>query len=154
MEQMNSDLKRLIYSFGYPEHRVYMKEIVEYFKHQAFKREHNLKCIRRDFQVNIHVSPCPLRQLLPELFNITQHEILLNQMIDCRCCTNHSHSKPVRGGDGYYTSEAPKTQKEDCSCGCRNMARILLYSMINQECAPHGYEIQNALFICPTQALY
>lgn len=132
----NTDLLRLIYSFGYPEHRKHMKHIVQYFRKKVKKIKFNLRCLRRDFALYnaSHNYISSLDRMLPELLTQTEQYILLHQMIDCRCCSRHSHGKPVRSRLWLNeNSSYGHHDNIDCECWCRHMSRILNHSIQHYE---------------------
>ena len=124
----NIYLLRIIYSFGYPEHRLYMKRIVDDFKDEQNTREFNMECIMDDwalyYQSQYYHSGFDM--LLSDLFNRQQQKVLLFQMIKCKCCTRHSHNKPILLNDRiiYYPTSIKHT-KDECYCHCRHLSRNL-----------------------------
>jgi hypothetical protein len=134
MEQVwrNMDLRRMIFSFGSPEHRTHMKEIVGYFRRKKKYTQFNIhrlcadwKCYRT-YHPNRHLD-----QMIPTIFTEEEQDTLLYQMIDCKCCTRHTHGKPVRSH--LWESEYNSVNTDGCLCYCRHMARVLLYSIQNHD---------------------
>lgn len=132
MEQVweNMDLRRLIYSFGYPQHRNHMNHIARYFRQKKRNTQFNIRCLRRDFALynSDHHYISSLDQMLPDLLTFEEQYYLLNQMMDCRCCTRHSYGKPVRSML-WIEENMGRGDNVECSCWCRHMSRILNYSI-------------------------
>lgn len=124
----NHDLVCHIYSFGYPKHRTYMNCIVNDFKFNKAIRKHNIDCIIDDwtfyshsqyFQWNINI-------FVSNLFNRQEQIALLNQMIECYCCTRHCHNRPIKIKDTFcYNPTSENVPRDNCNCHCRSLARTL-----------------------------
>ena len=128
----NEDLKRNIFSFGYPEHREFMKSLTESLKVDCmpFIRMYKENCNDR----------CMGKYILDEY---TESEILssIHYFNRCRCCTRHSHYQPrfeIVDGitaiymDTHYTHY--NNHKNVCECRCQTIAR----HMINAYCEYTG----------------
>jgi len=156
MEQVkkNDDLIRLIYSFGYPEHRTYMNEIVSHFDENNFKIENNIKCIRRDYNIYCGLTeyPSSLDMFITDLFSKEEQHILLKQMLSCRCCSRHSHSKPHNLI--IYCCDVVEETSTDvhCHCSCRHLSRCFMESILYHRCL-NRYK-QNPVFISPSNIMF
>lgn len=157
----NADLKRLIFSFGYPEHRVYMKTIVDAFQHETTRRNHLMDCLGSDFRLyrSIHNDNGWMEQMLCDLLTEDEQGILLHTMIDCRCCSYHSHGKPVHNllwvyeNQYYIDYHLPWINplgpaRGDCKCKCKTLSKSLLCCL---SVKPTLQYRDNALFITPTE---
>ena len=123
MEQLfeNKDIMRLIYSFGYAEHRHYMKEMSK-----SIRVCGNYDPIGwPENRVNDEALPTFLkRKSRTELID------LYNRYNKCRCCTRHSYFKPklfemrlnpkITPNPYYKTDETT-----ECACVCRHRARLV-----------------------------
>lgn len=118
----NEDLKRYIYSFGYPSHRVFMRQIcnelnttlTEPTEILGWPEESNdgesLCCF---------VNRTYTKQQIVELFNAYRW---------CYCCTRHSYYKPTLFSAEKNDKLDPNphyTYQEECQCNCRNTCRHL-----------------------------
>ena len=124
----NNDVCRLIYSFGYPKHRIYMKSIVNYFKKKQKSITFNMDCIYDDWSLYIdRYYHSGFNIFLCDIFNQEQQKILLIQFINCKCCTRHSNSKPIILNNVItYTPTTQKYYKDPyCKCTCRHISRKL-----------------------------
>ncbi len=109
----NEDLKRHIFSFGYPEHVEFTKSLSEVLKvdsgrfHDRYYEERHDRCIY---------------DYLMDEFTPKELVAWTNYFARCRCCTRHSHDKPyIRKSVVIYT---PKIQSTDeCDCPCRSLGR-------------------------------
>ena len=109
----NEDLKRHIFSFGYPEHVDFTKSLKEVLKVDSFQFYHRYYEDRCD--------RCIYDYLMDEF---TPKEIVewTNYFARCRCCTRHSHDKPyIRNGVVIYTQKI--TSSDECECPCRSLGR-------------------------------
>jgi hypothetical protein len=137
MEQVmnNVDLIRLIYSFGYPKHRQYMKCIVNQFACEEDVRRFNMECIMDDWVLYFESQyyPSAIDMFLSDLFNSQQQKALLRQMIKCKCCTRHSHNKPILLNDRiiYYPTTIKHKRDPYCNCNCRSLSRSLWFCYKN-----------------------
>jgi hypothetical protein len=157
MEQVmnNLDIIRLIYSFGYPNHRIYMKQIVDTFKDEQANREFNMECIIDDWNL-YHQSKYYLSSmniLLSDLFNRSQQTILLVQMIKCKCCTRHCHNKPfILNGNIIYKPNRIKYTMYDCNCNCRHISREL-FKCYKKNSGLHRLK-ESVIYRSPTEIYY
>lgn len=145
MEQVmnNIDLVRHIYSFGYSKHREYMSEILSAFRHKTFKRKHNIRCLNYDWQLYTSHTEyySPFDMFISDILSRQQQKEVLKQLIQCRCCTRHSHNKPVVIDKTFYYKESSKRyyNDTDCKCPCRSISRNLWHSLTNHICL-HRYK--------------
>jgi hypothetical protein len=124
----NMDLVRLIYSFGYPEHRMHMKGITSCFKQKDEIIQFNLSCLQEDWIIYHEIYPDgSMDRMISSLFVEEEQYNLLHQLIDCRCCTRHSYGKPIRSM--LWASDYVPARDESCLCCCRHMSRVLLHSI-------------------------
>lgn len=145
MEQVmnNEDLLRIIYSFGYPKHREYIKEIVSTFHYKHSKRNNIMTCLKYDW--NLYASNNPhystMDSFMSDLLSEKEQEYILRQMIQCRCCTRHSHNKPIMVDKTFYYKQSNKRYYNDvdCKCSCRNLSRQLWHSLTGRVCR-HRYK--------------
>ena len=121
----NEDLKRHIFSFGYPEHIEFTKSLTEILTIdckpfiERFNEDRGDRCIR---------------QYLQEEYTPNELVLWINYFARCRCCTRHCHDKPfVCKNQIIYTPEGDVTDRE-CKCHCRclarNCARIISHESI------------------------
>lgn len=124
---MNEDIIRHIYSFGYPEHRIYMKQLC--------------KQLNRVLSGDIHPTGWPENRIGGEaLCTFLQREKTYEELIDlyytyknCKCCTRHSCYKPnlaemdynhKLNPNPYYTK---KRKYYNCQCQCRVLVRHVYF---------------------------
>lgn len=126
MEQLfeNKDIMRLIYSFGYPEHRIYMKKL----------------CYKLDTVLsNLYITHWPKKRICNEPLSTflarerTRYELIFMYKAykKCQCCTRHCYYKPnlttknenTKLNPNPYYSNVPngmsKTKFYGCKCLCR-----------------------------------
>ena len=118
----NEDLKRHIFSFGYPEHIKFTKSLTDILKVNPWSFYHTYYEDRKD--------RC-IRAYLTEEFTSKELTEWVNYFARCRCCTRHSHDKPYVNKRGIaYT---PKTNTTDeCDCPCRSLGRNCALVLIQQ----------------------
>lgn len=124
----NHDLVCHIYSFGYPKHRIYMKCIVNDFNFKKAIRKHNIECIIDDWTFYSHSQyfEWNMNDFVSNLFNRQEQIALLNQMIECYCCTRHCNNRPIKIKDTFcYNPTSENVPRNNCSCHCRSLARSL-----------------------------
>jgi hypothetical protein len=130
MEQVfaNVDLKRHIFSFGYPEHREFMCSIKESLKIdcepfvQMYGQNHN----ERDM----------IQYIMEEY---TEPEMLssIRYFNRCRCCTRHSFKPFIKVVDGVthvFNDSHNINLIKDCHCSCRHISR----QIVNAFCIRHA----------------
>jgi hypothetical protein len=115
------DVASLICSFGYPEYKENMKEIL----HQlSGLLEYNLYLLEEDYVKLLHMNYIGC---IDEYFTYAVDdeiiEDLFKQCSKCCCCSKHGHNRPTN----YYTDEVSIGENfepsEQCHCTCRHMAR-------------------------------
>ena len=110
----NEDLKRLIFSFGYPEHREFTTSLAESLTVNPSPFEDRFLEDRQDR---------PLYDYLVEEYSPQELILWTNYFARCRCCTRHSHDKPCFvNQEIVFTKRAP-TKIYECDCTCRHFAR-------------------------------
>lgn len=122
------DILRDVYSFGYPNHRVYMKEICQEIE---LNHETIHKYLSYAWEQNGELELYDgnsMSDYIKRQFH--RHEIMhmFRYYKKCRCCTRHSHYKP----DITRQQRNPKpdhnphyTHDTTCLCSCRHMSRHL-----------------------------
>jgi hypothetical protein len=122
---MNEDIVRHIYSFGYPEHRLYMKQLC--------------KEINSVLSGNIYPVGWPENRIGGEaLCTFLQREKTYEELIDlyetyknCKCCTRHCCYKPKLATMDYNCKLNPNpyyTRKYyKCNCQCRALMRHVYF---------------------------
>jgi hypothetical protein len=115
----NEDLKRLIFSFGYPEHRAFTRNLTR-------ELHVDMNTFQYHGSITEYIETCTVMEQLKwlEYFN------------RCRCCSRHSHYKPYINSDygGMYPvnmGRIPEGNVVECDCPCRSFARYMLIGMIN-----------------------
>ena len=151
----NVDLLRLIFSFGYSNHRQYMREIVNEFKSDDDNRKFNMECIMDDWTLYVESQyyHSGINMFLADLFNNQQQKSLLTQMIKCKCCTRHAHNKPIMLNDRfiYYETSIKYTKDPHCDCHCRHLSRNLWFCYknhmsLNRLFNSHFYRSPNEIY--------
>jgi len=118
------DLVRLIYSFGFPEHRLHTKKVCNQLLYHHYRRTD--KPLAKDL-----LSPVP---------NLMKHHRDWNLYVDffvykrCMCCSRHSHRKPsisLEEGTivfdwGNETMVPEAMDRNDCDCECRHNCRRII----------------------------
>lgn len=115
------DVIRLICSFGYPEHKTYMKEVCAEVRHQLSVLNHNMGLLQKE----------KLKMILPtgtqwflkyEADKNVLHDFF-QQCIRCCCCSKHCNNRPTN----YLTDEVSVGENfssgEPCHCKCRSISR-------------------------------
>ncbi len=107
------DLKRHIFSFGYPEHIAFTKSLKVILKVDTTPFEERFHAYR---------DGRSLPRYLLEEFDAQELVECIHYFSRCRCCTRHSHDKPYVSTFGIaYT---PKIHSSDeCECQCRHIGR-------------------------------
>lgn len=144
MEQVmnNEDLIRIIYSFGYPKHRENMKEIVSSLHYKNLKRNNIMDCLKHDYELYTKHNPySSMDRFVPDLLSKKEQQEVLCQLIQCRCCTRHSHNKPIMVDKTFYYKPSSKRYYNDveCKCSCRHLSRTLWHSLAHRACR-HRYK--------------
>ena len=127
----NEDIMRHIYSFGYPEHRFYMKCIQFHMKDKKYNITNNMHYILDDwsFYVDSQIYGAIYDLFLHKLLNKKNQKKLIKQLGTCYCCNRHCQNRPrVVFDEIIYHDDGKKYQKdEECQCMCRQMSRDLLH---------------------------
>jgi len=130
LSDLNDDIIRDIYSFGYPTHRVYMRDICT-----SIGSNHHII----DNRINAYWNENYQEGGSMTLFikkHFTKRDILyiFHYYKKCRCCTRHSYYKP----DIRHQQFNPKPEQtpyyihdDTCSCTCRHMSRHLFNAYFN-----------------------
>lgn len=122
------DILRDVYSFGYPNHRVYMKDICAMIETNHDTIHNNLSYAwERNGELDLS-GGASMSEFIRRHFN--RHEILymFRRYKNCRCCTRHSYYKPdikCRQHNPKPTHNPHYTYDSTCSCPCRHMSRHL-----------------------------
>ena len=120
----NQDLVRLIYSFGFPEHRLHTKKVCNRLLYHHYCRTD--KPLAKDL-----LSPVP---------NLMKHHREWKLYVEffvykrCMCCSRHSHRKPsiyLEEGTivfdwGNETVVPEAIDRNDCDCVCRHKCRRIM----------------------------
>lgn len=125
--ELCDDIIRDIYSFGYPNHRVYMKSVCEMIESNHDPLDKYLSdAWYKNGQHDHHDTP--MSTFIKTQFTQTDILYMFHYYKKCRCCTRHSYYKP----DIKYQQQNPKpdynphyTHDDTCSCSCRHMSRHL-----------------------------
>ena len=115
----NEDLKRIIFSFGYPEHRVFTCNLTR-------ELQVDMNTFQYDGSITEHIEKCTVMEQLTWLDYFNR----------CRCCSRHSHYKPYINANygGIYPvnmGRIPEGNVVECNCSCRSFARYMLIGLIN-----------------------
>tara|TARA_B110000114_G_C15037965_1_gene375782 strand:+ start:683 stop:1159 length:477 start_codon:yes stop_codon:yes gene_type:complete len=127
----NLDLIRYIYSFGYPEHRFYMKMIIFHIKNKKNKMIHNIDCILRDwefYESSLYYGAI-YDLFLHKLLNKQTQFKLIKQLGKCCCCNRHCQNKPkvVDNEIVYHYDNKHYDIDKECNCNCRILSRDLYH---------------------------
>ena len=114
----NEDLKRHIFSFGYPEHRTLMRGLIQ--------------------ELQLDMSLFPDHGSITDQvgsYDVLEQLKWFDYLNRCRCCSRHSHYKPyILGCEGIYPvnmGKIPEGNVIECKCPCRSFARYFLIGMID-----------------------
>lgn len=121
----HEDIKRHIYSFGYPKHRIYMKEICKRintpydFIYQLNREWDGYDALSMTQYLHTRYSYIELKQL----YLITKR---------CNCCTRHSYYKPNLCAIQLNAKTNPNPHysiySTTCVCHCRSLSRHIYYA--------------------------
>lgn len=122
MERLNEDIIRYIFSFGYPQHRTYMKELCKDINT-------HLKEIKgwRKNRVN-HESLC---EYIYRTHNEREIIEVYKNYKSCCCCTRHSFYKPnlFRKEENHKVyPNIHYSVNNVCVCNCRHITRQIYNS--------------------------
>ena len=111
----NEDLKRHIFSFGYPEHIEFTKSLTKILK---------VDCDRFDETFWKNTRGRPMGTYLKDEFTEAERMDWMHYFNRCKCCTRHSHYKPYVDEDCVKIISNSSTNRDDlCQCMCRHLAR-------------------------------
>lgn len=115
------DVATLICSFGYPEYKEHMKEIIYQLTGLL---EYNIYLLEEDYLKLSRMNYT--RCIIEYLTYAVEDEVLedlFKQCSKCCCCSKHGHNRPKN----YYTDEVSIGENfetsEQCECKCRSIAR-------------------------------
>jgi hypothetical protein len=135
MEQImeNEDIKRVIYSFGYPEHRFYMKDL-------STRLNTNLEPIKEisdAWEYDQGEIGNSMSYYIQCRFTKDQMIQMYHKTRRCYCCTRHAHYKPDLLRRELNSNNSPNDQpeysyNEECYCNCRHMCRHVYRAYTNK----------------------
>lgn len=139
MEELlkNDDIKRLIFSFGTIEHRIFTKKLKDRFLLLNKIRKKNIKNIENEFRkfyMLSEVHPYSISKFIHNRFSKIKQQDFLKQLNSCYCCTKHSYNK-----NPFKIQIEYKFPNETCRCACRHMSRHV-YISLNIDEENHLYE--------------
>ncbi len=123
----NQDLVRLIYSFGFPEHRLHTKKVCNQLLNRHYHRTD--RSLAKDL-----LSPLPNMMKHHKEWKLYVGFFIYRR---CRCCSRHSHRKPnisLEEGTivfdwGNHTMVPEAMDRNDCDCECRHRCRRIMYTL-------------------------
>ena len=122
MEQLNEDIIRYIYSFGYPQHRTYMNQI---------SKDINIKLKEIKGWPKNRVNHESLCEYVYRTHNETEIIELYRNYKSCHCCTRHSFYKPKLFSKEENHKVYPNihySHNYECRCNCRHITRQIYNS--------------------------
>lgn len=124
----NEDIKRLIFSFGTIEHRVFTKNLKNIFLLLEKIRNKNIQLLLYDF--NKQSQHQSIVNFIYTIFSKEKQKDFLKQLNGCYCCNKHRYNRnPYK----QYTNDT--FSNETCSCYCRHITRHLYRCLeINENC--------------------
>lgn len=131
--QLCDDIIRDIYSFGYPNHRVYMKDICKRIEsnHDTLDKYLSDSWYQNSLHDN-HNTPMDI--FIKTQFTQTEMVNMFNYYKKCRCCTRHSYYKPDIKRQHFNPKPEYNphyTNDTTCLCTCRHMSRHLYSASVN-----------------------
>lgn len=121
MDRFSLDILRLIFSFGYAEHRRHVSVINEKIKDIDFSRQRLFEMIEDDV-----MQYCPQLHFSYQMFQIYPHHIkrkLFKLCVSCYCCDVHCSNRPR---NIHYIENTPACSSiKNCTCPCRSYARLI-----------------------------
>ena len=125
IKDLPEDVVQHIMSYGYKEHKEYMKDICVKLDRSRILNQ-NIEIIEYEYQF------CGTSY--QEMLINTDKFILLKlfrQCIRCNCCTRHCHKRPK-----YLDNTLTYTENynDGCTCKCRQLARFICKTF------PHSYK--------------
>lgn len=124
------DIIRDIYSFGYPNHRKYMKDICRMIEsnHTSIHKHLHDSWYRNNTAI-------PITEFINAEFTQTEIVVMFQYYKKCKCCTRHSYYKPNIKSQHFNPKPAYNphynTHNITCYCPCRNMSRHLYLAYFN-----------------------
>ena len=131
------DIKRLIFSFGTIDHRIFTNKLKDRFLLLNKIRKKNIKNIENEFRkyyMNSDIHPFSISKFIHNRFNKNKQIDFLKQLKSCYCCTKHSYNK-----NPFKIQIEYKFPNETCRCACRHMSRHV-YISLNIDEENHLYE--------------
>jgi hypothetical protein len=138
----NKDILRLIYSFGYPTHRIYMKELSEKINNVLTGNMDPIGWPKNRVHGEALCTFLYREKTYDELI------CLYNKYKKCQCCTRHCYYKPKLyyldenhklEPNPYYTYTNPPdgrfmvpTIYHHCTCKCRTHMRHVYMALVYQ----------------------
>jgi hypothetical protein len=126
----NDDIIRYIYSFGYPEHRKHIKNIMFQIKTDIYYLSRVILSDWSETYIGL-----PLQHYFDLCYKKDEIKTFYLKYKTCRCCTRHSYYKPDLINHNYNEKQNPcyydDSKTCECECDCRHMSRILYKSYHN-----------------------
>ena len=119
------DIIRDIYSFGYPNHRVYMRNTCD----SISSTHHPIQEVIQDAWDEEGGGEC-MSEIIKSQFIPTDILYMFHYYKKCRCCTRHSYYKPDIKCQQFnpkpnYNPHYNRDYTDECACVCRHMSRHL-----------------------------
>ena len=124
IKSLPSEVTTLICSFGYPEYKDHMKNVMFQINNYTGTGllEYNMNLLHEDYiyLLRIRYVQC-MYEFLSYVVDESVMKNLFKQCTKCYCCSRHCHNRPLH----YYTNEVSIGENftNDCKCVCRHMAR-------------------------------
>lgn len=148
IKELPIDIVRIINSYGYIGHKIYMKELC---KQINITKNFRYNChILFEDHVNHNQTPHYYTTPIPEYNTLALSEQvkikLLKQANRCFCCNRHCNKRPnlLNINESYYEA----FYESNCGCNCRHIARSMKYALTNHNTNNnHGFHSRlNILF--------
>jgi MinD superfamily P-loop ATPase len=136
MNHLPEEIQRHIFSFGYAEHRKYMKQLCKKLERDKVL-QYNIDVLTSQYNWGgISSFEALLKEVDPDIL-----EKLFNQCVRCNCCTRHCNKRPIY----IDSSELTFTENYDdtCHCKCRQVSRQIVKAY---DYSDVGYANINHLF--------
>jgi hypothetical protein len=122
------DLVRLIYSFGYPEHRVLTQYIAQEIREDVHEITYERLYWIESMTPDRREGDISLTRFLEEVpMDLLK---LLNGYKRCYCCQRHNKNKPIIHEGQIHTFKGVVTERNaypcDCGCPCRHYSRYFM----------------------------
>ena len=137
IKELPIDVVRIINSYGYIGHKIYMKELCKqinitknfrYNCHILFK-DH----VKHNQTPHYYTTPIPEYDTLALLEHVKIK--LLKQANRCFCCNRHCNKRPnlsnINESDEINESYYEAFYESNCGCYCRHIARSMKYALTN-----------------------